>query len=321
MKKSTEKSMMKRLLGLLMLALLLCPAWAAADSMEEAAARYAGYTFVQGEEAEDMICMLMRRPDGKLVVIGGVRYTQDGEYITQQSTPLPDGGEAEIVYAPENKSFTLFVNKASLGYPLAPYGETWGILMGDDQVGNFWEIVERSPNSAWTFGSHPWSDIAKMDWTHMPDSEWDVLDAMNTEGWATPYSPNYNDRVHLRAAPREDAVSLGKYYNGTPIRVLEQGAQWTHVSIFGVEGYMMTKYLVFGDDVSLADNGLYRQRLNEERAEIYEWPDRSTPHTTIRAKRGIMILAVVGDDWYHVWDIREGKAGYLPVEDVEPGNG
>lgn len=318
---------MKRLMCAMLLALLLCPAYAAADSMEEAAARYAGYTFLQGEEAEDMLCMIMRRPDGKRVVIGGVRYGEDGEYATYQSASLPEGIGAEVVYAMENETFTLYLgNQADgslKGVGLAPYGETWGILFGDDQVGNFWVNYSHgsSPNSLWRFGSHPWSDIARIDWTDMPDSEADVLKAMNTEGWATPYSPDYNDRVHLRAAPRADSVSLGKYYNGTPICVLEYGPEWTHVSIFGVEGYMMTKYLAFGDDVSLSDNGLYRQRLNEESAEIYEWPDRSTAHTTIRAGRGIMILAVVGDDWYHVWDIREGKAGYLPAEDVQPGNG
>ena len=312
--------MMKRF-ACMLLVLLLCPALAMADSMKEAAARYAGYTFIQGEEAEDMICMIMRRPDGKRVVIGGVRYTEDGEYATQQSAPLPDGVEAEIVYAMENKTFTLFMNGEAQGHGLAPYGETWGILMGDDTAGNFWVIADRSPNATWHFGSHPWSDMSVIDWNDLPDSKEDVAKGMDTAGWATPYSPDYNDRVHLRAAPREDAVSLGKYYNGTPIRVLDRGETWTHVSIFGVEGYMMTKYLAFGDDTPLADNGLYRQRLNEESAEIYEWPDRSTAHTTIRAKRGVMILAVVGDDWYHVWDIREDKAGYLPVEDIEPGNG
>ncbi|MBR3795282.1 MAG: SH3 domain-containing protein [Clostridia bacterium] len=312
--------MMKRLIGML-LALLLCSTAAMADSMKEAAARYAGYTFVQGEEAEDMICMIMGRPDGKRVVIGGVRHTEDGEYATQQSAPLPDGVSARIEYAMENKTFTLFLGEAEKGYSLAPYGETWGVAIGDEIVGHFWVIISRSPNSAWCFGRHPWSDMSIIDWTKLPEERGDVLAVMDTQDWATPASPNYHDRVHLRAAPRKDAVSLGKYYNGTPIRVLDRGEEWTHVSIFGVEGYMMTKCLAFGSHVSLVDNGLYRQVLNEESAEIYEWPDRSTAHTTIRARCGIMILAVVGDDWYHVWDIREGKAGYLPVEDVQAGNG
>lgn len=309
---------MKRLLSLLMLALLLCPAFALAQTAG-ILDQYPNYVFVNEVNLGDMACVLAQREDGRLVVIGGVKAGD--AYVTHESAPLPEGAQPQIEYAMENKTITLFMGDGKRGYGLAPYGETWGILMGDDQVGNFWVNIERSPNSAWTFGSHPWSDIAVIDWTSMPDSEWDVLEAMNTEGWATPCSTNYHDRVHLRAAPRKDAVSLGKYYNGTPIRVLDRGETWTHVSIFGVEGYMMTEYLVFGDDVPLADNGLYRQVLNEEHAEIYEWPDRSTAHTTIHAKRGIMILAVVGDDWYHVWDIREGKAGYLPVEDVQPGNG
>lgn len=312
--------MMKRFVCML-LVLLLCPALAAADSMEEAAARYKGYTLVQGEEAEDMICMLMDRPDGKRVVIGGVRHTKDGEYATQQSAPLPDGVPVSIEYAMENKTFTIFLGEEKRGYSLAPYGETWGVVIGDEMAGHFWVILSRSPNSAWCFGTHPWSDISRIDWTKLPEEQGDVLAVMDTQGWATPASPDYHDRVHLRAAPRKDAVSLGKYYNGTPICVLERGEEWTHVNIFGVEGYMMTKYLAFDSQVSLADNGLYRQALNQESTQIYEWPDRSTPHTTIRAERGIMILAVVGEDWYHIWDLREGKAGYLPVEDVQPGNG
>lgn len=313
---------MKRLICALLLAALLCPAlvWAQGAGILD---QYPGYVFVDEVNLGDLACVLAHRADGRLVVIGGVK---DGDaYATHESAPLPEGMNAGLEYAMENKSFTLILrdeNGARIaGYSLAPYGETWGILMGDDTVGNFWVILDRSPNAAWMFGSHPWSDMSAIDWTKMPASKWDVLKAMDTQGWATPYSPNYHDRVHLRAAPRQDAVSLGKYYNGTPIRVLERGETWTHVSIFGVEGYMMTDYLAFGGNVALADNGLYRQVLSGENAELYEWPDEDAEHTTISPQRGVMILAVVGDDWYHIWDIRSGESGYLHVEDIQAGNG
>ena len=47
-------------------------------------------------------------------------------------------------------------------------------------------------------------------------------------------NPDPADRLNLRAAPRPDAVSLGKYYNGTPVYLLEApSAGYAHVRIQG----------------------------------------------------------------------------------------
>lgn len=59
-------------------------------------------------------------------------------------------------------------------------------------------------------------------------------------------NPDPTDRLNLRAAPRQDAVSLGKYYNGTPVYLLDEPEKgYVHVSIAGdsPEGYMDTRYL------------------------------------------------------------------------------
>ncbi|MEG0901466.1 MAG: SH3 domain-containing protein [Clostridia bacterium] len=69
---------------------------------------------------------------------------------------------------------------------------------------------------------------------------------------ASAYINNSNpkDRLHLRAEPSIKAQSLGKYYNGAPIEVLEQtNADWVNVCVgtgLGSQiGYMQRKYLSF----------------------------------------------------------------------------
>lgn len=59
-------------------------------------------------------------------------------------------------------------------------------------------------------------------------------------------NPDPTDRLNLRAAPRQNAVSLGKYYNGTPVYLLDAPQNgYAHVLISGdsPEGYMDTRYL------------------------------------------------------------------------------
>ena len=50
-------------------------------------------------------------------------------------------------------------------------------------------------------------------------------------------------RLHLRAAAREDAASLGLYANGTMVYASPLGNGWSQVTVGGQTGYMMTQYL------------------------------------------------------------------------------
>lgn len=318
--------MRKRLAIALLLALLGMPALAFAQTVKEAAASYASYTLVSSLQVADHIGLVMERPDGRQVVICGVEDPETGEYALQESSPIPEGMQAVLEYAMEDETIMVLVLQDENGEritacSLTPYGHIWGIEMAEHDVGHFWVIQAGNPDGNWCFGSHPWSDISTIDWTNLPQSKKDVLRAMDTQGWATPNSPNRQDRVHLRAAPRKSAVSLGKYYNGTPVKVLDYGEEWTHVSIFGVEGYMQTAYLAFGDRTTESVNGLYRQYTTSESVELYAWPTLDSAHETVTPTRGLLILAVVGEDWYHVWSTETGQNGYLPAEDVSIGNG
>ena len=62
-------------------------------------------------------------------------------------------------------------------------------------------------------------------------------------------NPNAADRLHMRAEPRDDAKSLGKYYNG--VRLSNEGqphqGDWIPVSLGRLTGYMKKQYLVLAD--------------------------------------------------------------------------
>lgn len=74
-------------------------------------------------------------------------------------------------------------------------------------------------------------------------------------------NPDSHDRLNLREAPSTKSRSLGKYCSGTQVRDLDYGEAtdgWVHVSVDGLEGYMMDQYLIsidFGGEPNLWGQG------------------------------------------------------------------
>lgn len=68
--------------------------------------------------------------------------------------------------------------------------------------------------------------------------------------YAVVNNPDAADRLNLRTAPSQTAESLGKYYNGTTVQVVEElDNGWVRVQIGNVgcvSGYMMKQYLAYG---------------------------------------------------------------------------
>lgn len=57
-------------------------------------------------------------------------------------------------------------------------------------------------------------------------------------------NPNAADRLNLRTSPAKDAKSIGMYYNGVIVTVMNQtNATWWEVEVFGRKGYMEAAYL------------------------------------------------------------------------------
>lgn len=144
---------------------------------------------------------------------------------------------------------------------------------------------------------------------------------LDTSDWATPNNANPQERLHLRSQADKKSRSLGKYYNGTPIKVLERGKEWTKVQIGSVTGYMMTKYLLFGEDINKQTPALaYKTNVNLI-TEIL-WDDTNTTEKlTPYEVNQLLIIGVMEDEWYLVWEPNADRYGRILQSSLWDGNG
>ena len=152
---------------------------------------------------------------------------------------------------------------------------------------------------------------------------------MDPSAYALVNNPNPEDRLHLRAKPDKGAHSYGKFYNRTPVRVLERGDTWTKVEIgrggATMTGYMMTKFLAFDEVKKEALACAFPQKLLREGypngTYMYAEP-RETAVTDRVFKRSSddFIIGVYGDEWFVVMR-EDGAVGYVPQEIFWDGNG
>ncbi len=72
------------------------------------------------------------------------------------------------------------------------------------------------------------------------------FEAPREEHYGYVKNPNPADRLHLRTSPTGKAQSLGKYYNGVKVTVIENRDDgWSKVRIGTLDGYMESAYLAF----------------------------------------------------------------------------
>ena len=122
-------------------------------------------------------------------------------------------------------------------------------------------------------------------------------------------------------ASAQDSRSLGKYYNGTPLQVLSRGDEWTQVRIGQQVGYMMTKYLLFSDRINTQLSALTMKTNVNPTTEIL-WDDTAVPENiTDYEVQGLLIVGVIGDKWYLVWNPDTDRYGRIWQTELWDGNG
>lgn len=130
-------------------------------------------------------------------------------------------------------------------------------------------------------------------------------------------NPDPADRLNLRAAPRPDAVSLGKYYNGTPVYLLEAPSEgYAHVRIQGdsPEGYMDLSFLS-AEYVEPAFPILTVAAASG--AAVYRQPTASSELITLFPKgSSVCALCVRDDGWVQITAI--GYTGYVRSDRMTP---
>lgn len=179
-------------------------------------------------------------------------------------------------------------------------------------------------------GTYPWGNLWDIDIAALPLDIDGALAFRNTAGWAVVSNPNPEDRLHLRAKPDKNATSLGKFYNGTPVIILETEGAWSHVRIGreGLEGWMMSEYLVVGDAMDAVAVEWPELALTDEEYAVPSHAVRREPNQKAAVAWEMdtlsiydwALIGVAGDDWYVLMD-ELGRVGYVPQAWYFEGNG
>lgn len=157
----------------------------------------------------------------------------------------------------------------------------------------------------------------------LPDSVEALPAAMDKTGWAVVNNPNPADRLHLRVSPERGAASLGKFYNGTPVRVLEERGDWVQVEIGldgNLTGWMMKEYLAYGEAMDQVQPAWLEKFYRQESGPQLLYPSAKEENPQVLDTGSFQVVGVVEDDWYILlsdW----GQTGYVPQSWLFDGNG
>ena len=249
------------------------------------------------------------------------------------TAPLPPDTTLDLFHTTDGEiNFSWDGQHAQAGYALGADGQwrlEWAWIPNDagtlEYSCRFWGVSvwpQKEENDGMFVG-----DLAQMlldgaDLATLPGTREALAAALNRDGWAVVRNPDPADRLHLRVKSDRSAESLGKFYNGTPLRVLGQEGDWTRVALGtdGPEGWMMTRYLAFGgemDEVEPVFPQLMYVLEQEERQPAYSAPRKGTEKELAGS---IYVVGVVEDEFYILLtDL--GDAGYVPQSWMWEGNG
>ncbi|MEG0270806.1 MAG: SH3 domain-containing protein [Clostridia bacterium] len=298
--------------------------WPQRDFIREAARQLLpNHAFVNGSLADGNLQFLMDKPNGTRVLVGVAMDA--GGLAFCQSTPLP----ADSYYGVENFTNSLCINGICVTLARQEGDSYWGIrsLMGYNRdcealTLGLNVLYSQDDMDMLCIGTHPWRDMRSIDWSTLPTSFEEAVDHVNGDGWAIIRNPNPKDRLHLREKPDMAARSLGKYYSGTPVRVLESTGAWTQVRIGGVvEGWMMTEYLDFQQPFIVSLSTMPVLFFKNKTAELYAKPNQSASCHHLTNDYGMKVIGIIGDEWVHVWFPLTDVTGYVMASELCEGNG
>ena len=262
--------------------------------------------------------------------VAACTYDEQEGYRISRSQPLPDGwgldnfhswGSTLISHSNQGiiYSFGLDRNGAWLLSVVQTSSEIFHVFPN--------AIMPSDGGNILYAGDLPAFDLSTVALDDLPKSQAEAFAAMDSTNWRLVNNPIATDRLRLRDAP--GGKELGRYYNGTPVLVLGEEGEWSHVRIGHVEGYMMTAYLAPGDQgvevrgVQLA----VREELVGQDIPLYTQPDESSAmvaqvkNPDYMPQIGELFCGTAGDGWIHVLLLHEGISGYIQEKYLWAGNG
>lgn len=126
------------------------------------------------------------------------------------------------------------------------------------------------------------------------------------EGYALISNAKITDRLNLRKAPSSDSETLGRFYNGTVVEVMEKGETWSYVRVgYRLWGYMMNEYLTFfsdpdgfalGGEMEGWQQNVFCARL-QTGAAVYDSMNTRDMLQTVTGDETVYVLGDINDDW------------------------
>ena len=300
---------------------------------------FSGNQYVDGYIQEDRtLSFIVRKENDELVLFCGADEGEAGwEWV--ESTPLPEGthfGDSNITDAVNmnawNGGAAVGVRRYGKGKWGLSYVNSYDFFVGPDWIGMY-----GSEMNSQFFGSHAWGDITIIDWSSLPPEEFgsqetkEMLSAMvDRTDWAVTAQNDPDGTTKLLAEAGSEEPSLGDFYNGTPLFVLEHGSEWTKVRIGSDEstgamiGWMRTEDLTFGDEML---------QVNREAIQILS--EKVLMHSVepfIGSETGMITAAqfseclVIGESesdqrYAIVYYLKNGSVGLVPITSLGNGNG
>lgn len=257
-----------------------------------------------------------------------VTLEEDG-YAVRATHPLPEGATMDTIHAGKND--VILRNDSAdwyMSYHRCGDG-TWRLSCLAVEDGNMgcayaWVEVEDEHGGAWRHvGTLRNGDLFTGAFSPMPQTLEEVAQAMDKTGWAVVNNPDPADRLHLRVSPQRGAASLGKFYNGTPVQVLEERGDWVQVEIGldgNLTGWMMKKYLAYGEAMDQVQPAWLKKFYRQESGPRLLYPSAKEENPQVLDTGSFQVVGVVEDDWYILlsdW----GQTGYVPQSWLFDGNG
>ena len=289
-----------------------------------------GVTVLDGCTTPAALFMLVSGQDGeKRLYI--CEWTEASGFHVTQSSVLPKNASIDTIHAWNNIYVQWMEDGEEIHYSFSLHHDgnwTANVVMAEYGFTIGENYVADPEAKQICYGTFPAMDIRTVAWEKLPNTFEEAVSMLDTTDWARVVSDDPQKRLHLRVAPNKEAKSLGKYYSGTAVQVLDEQGEWAHVSVYGIEGYVMKEFLVFVEEMlrvpAYYPELVIREELWVAGVKVYTQPHEHADITRIKNESDgyrTTIIGVAGDDWFHVIFDNIDVIGYVKQECFYPGNG
>lgn len=265
-----------------------------------------------------------------------VTQNEDGTYRTETTKTLPEGASLDMFHS-GNDAIQLEWEGGDREFRFeraedGVWRRSWITIHGP-QGSYYYDVLycglkdnddEHSLGRGKVFvGTLQGTDLFDTDFGLLPTTKMEIQQVLDRNGWAVVNNPDPKDRLHMRTEPKKGAASLGKFYNGTPVQIIEELGDWCHVRI-GLDGhlngYMMTRYLAFGAKMDKVACVYPDKVVREEHQYASLYADAQLRREANQIGNDYWLVGVVEDELYIILT-KTGETGYAPQDWFWEGNG